>query len=94
MGFSHNPELKKIEFLVASTNKKRLLSKENLKKAFQLFDKDGSGYVSPEEVKAILGMGKKFSEKVWEQIVEQVDKNKDGQISFEEFEQMMNKFLS
>ena len=28
-----------IEFLFASTNKKKLLSKENLKRAFQLFDK-------------------------------------------------------
>ena len=78
---------------MASANKKKLLSKDNLKKAFQLFDKDGSGFVSPEEIKAVLGIGKHFSEKVWEQIVEEVDKNKDGQISFEEFEQMMGKFL-
>jgi len=64
-----------------------------MKKAFEIFDKDGSGYVSPEEIKGILGIGKKISEKVWEQVVAQVDKNKDGQISYEEFESMMNKFL-
>lgn len=28
-----------IEFLIASTNKQKLLSKDNLKRAFQLFDK-------------------------------------------------------
>lgn len=28
-----------LEFLLASTNKKKILSRENLKKAFQLFDK-------------------------------------------------------
>ncbi len=28
-----------VEFLIASTNKKKVLSKENLKRAFQLFDK-------------------------------------------------------
>eukprot|EP00829_Urostomides_striatus_P014491 TRINITY_DN4306_c0_g1_i3.p1 TRINITY_DN4306_c0_g1~~TRINITY_DN4306_c0_g1_i3.p1 ORF type:complete len:484 (-),score=139.28 TRINITY_DN4306_c0_g1_i3:11-1462(-) len=42
------------EFLMASTNKKKLLSKENLKKAFDLFDKDSSGTISADEVKTCL----------------------------------------
>ncbi len=29
----------KVEYLIASTNKKKVLSKDNLKRAFQLFDK-------------------------------------------------------
>ena len=41
----------------------------------------------------ILGLGKRFSEKVWENVIKEVDQNSDGQISFEEFEQMMNRFL-
>jgi Ca2+-binding EF-hand superfamily protein len=37
-----------------------LLSKEKLKAAFQLFDKDGSGAISANEVRDILvGHGKK-----------------------------------
>lgn len=78
---------------MASVNKTSLLSKENLKRAFQLFDKDGGGTISADEVKTILGFGKQFSEKVWEQVIAQVDQNSDGQISFEEFEKMMAKFL-
>lgn len=82
-----------VEFLLASTNKKKLLSKENLRKAFQLFDKDKSGLISAEEIKVILGLGKKFSEDVWMKVISEVDQNSDGQISFEEFEKMMSKFL-
>jgi len=79
--------------LIASTNKKNLLSKENLKRAFQLFDKDGSGGITPEEIKQILGIGKQAESEIWLKLVSQVDKNSDGTISFEEFEKMMNKFL-
>lgn len=53
---------------------------------------DGNGFISAEEIKAVLGLGKEFSEDVWEQVVNEVDQNNDGQISFEEFESMMKKF--
>ena len=32
------------EFVTAAFNKKRLLSQENLQKAFRLFDREGKGY--------------------------------------------------
>eukprot|EP00830_Metopus_es_P017914 TRINITY_DN6067_c0_g2_i2.p1 TRINITY_DN6067_c0_g2~~TRINITY_DN6067_c0_g2_i2.p1 ORF type:complete len:423 (+),score=78.40 TRINITY_DN6067_c0_g2_i2:63-1271(+) len=89
----HNGFIDYSEFLVASTNKTKVLSKENLKRAFQLFDKDGSGSISGEEIKHILGFGKKFSETVWNKVIAEVDQNSDGTISFDEFEKMMNKFL-
>jgi len=40
-----------------------------------------------------LGLGKRFSEDVWEDVIKEVDQNKDGHVSFEEFEHMMNQFL-
>lgn len=46
-----------IEWIVATINKEKLLSKEKLKAAFQLFDTDGSGAISSEEVKEILSRG-------------------------------------
>ena len=82
-----------IEFLIAAANKKKLLSKENLKRAFELFDKDGNGTISADEVKQILGVGKRFAENIWESVIKEIDINSDGQISFEEFEEMMNRFL-
>jgi len=42
----------------------------------------------------ILGKGKKFSEEIWKEIVSQMDINKDGEISYEEFEAMMLKFAN
>lgn len=41
----------------------------------------------------ILGFGQRFSENVWEEVIKEVDQNSDGQISYEEFSSMMNKFL-
>lgn len=43
--------------MVATINKEKLLSTEKLRAAFQLFDKDGSGSISSEEVKEILCSG-------------------------------------
>jgi len=57
-----------------------------------MFDKDGDGFISPDEVKIILGAGKNFSENIWIQVISEVDQNNDGLISFEEFEFMMSKF--
>jgi calcium-dependent protein kinase len=42
------------EFLVASTNHKSLLSNSRLKAAFKMFDKDGSGKITQEEIRAVL----------------------------------------
>ena len=49
--------------------------------------------ISADELKIILGVGKQFSEKVWEDLIKQVDQNGDRQISFDEFDKMMVKFL-
>jgi calcium-dependent protein kinase len=42
------------EFIVASANEKALLSNERLAAAFKMFDKDGSGSITPSEIKAVL----------------------------------------
>lgn len=61
--------------------------------AFNLFDKDGSGSISADEVKSVLGVGKNIDEKIWNEIVREVDENGDGEISFLEFKIMMEKLL-
>jgi Ca2+-binding EF-hand superfamily protein len=40
-----------------------------------------------------LGFGKQISESAWTDIVKQVDENGDGKISYEEFKEMMMKFM-
>ena len=42
------------EFLTAAVNKQRLLSQENLKMAFRMFDTDNSGTITENEMKQIF----------------------------------------
>ena len=82
-----------VEFLLAAANKEKMLSKQNLTRAFDIFDTDKSGKISADKVKEILGMGRKIDESVWGKIINEVDLNSDGEISFDEFQEMMNKFI-
>lgn len=49
------------EFVVASMNEKTILTNEKLLAAFKMFDKDNSGSISAEEIKAALGFGQNLS---------------------------------
>lgn len=82
------------EWIVATINKEKLLSKEKLKAAFTLFDVDGSGAISSEEVKEILCKGQKIDEKVWKEIIDEVDIDGNGEIDFGEFSTMMKKLIT
>ena len=73
------------EWVVATMDKRKLLSDEKLSTAFKLFDKDNGGTISAKEVKDVLGIGKNISEEVWNEIVKEVDGDGDGEISFLEF---------
>jgi calcium-dependent protein kinase len=58
-----------------------------------LYDKDGSGAISTDELKEVLGVGAQISEDVWDKIISEVDENGDGEVSFEEFKTMMQRLL-
>ena len=47
----HNGTIDYAEWLVATVDKEKLLTEEKLKAAFNLFDTDGGGTISIEEVK-------------------------------------------
>jgi calcium-dependent protein kinase len=82
------------EWVVATMDKKKLLTNEKLEVAFNLFDKDGGGSISANEVKEVLGIGKNIDEAIWNEIIHEVDGNGDGEISFLEFKTMMQKLLT
>jgi calcium-dependent protein kinase len=78
------------EFLRASLNKQKILTLENLQYAFNLFDKDSSGKISLNELSHILGNDKeKKNDKIFKEMISNIDINGDGEISFEEFKTMM-----
>lgn len=88
-----NGEIDYSEWIIATVNKKKLLSDDKLQAAFDMFDKDGSGAISPDEIKEVLGIGKKFDDTIWTDIIGEVDDNGDKEISFDEFKDMMVKMM-
>jgi calcium-dependent protein kinase len=83
------------EFLRATLDKEKLLSRENIKIAFDLFDQDSSGFISKEELRNVLGRGqsKDVPDNVWASIIKEIDSNSDGEISFDEFYEVMSKLI-
>ena len=84
------------EFLACSINKDKILRNDNLKICFNEFDTDGSGKISVDEISAIFKRGNNQNEDEMEQfknMIKQADENGDGEISFEEFQDIMNKFF-
>jgi len=75
------------EFISASIEKNIYLNEEKLKDAFKLFDADGSGKISRAEIAKILHLDKNSKE--IDNILVKLDTNKDGEIDFEEFLNMM-----
>ena len=71
-----------------------LLSDKYLRLAFNSYDKDGSQLLSVDEIKKALGLieGNEDNE-VIKNIIKEIDLNGDGQISFDEFKQLMLKVV-
>ena len=79
------------EFITAAYNRELLLSKTNLDIAFKMFDQDGNGSISMDELKSVFASGSASgkTEDVWQQIIASADTNQDGVIDFSEFEAAM-----
>eukprot|EP01015_Nassula_variabilis_P004025 TRINITY_DN1276_c0_g1_i1.p1 TRINITY_DN1276_c0_g1~~TRINITY_DN1276_c0_g1_i1.p1 ORF type:complete len:159 (-),score=26.13 TRINITY_DN1276_c0_g1_i1:118-594(-) len=82
------------EFVTASINRQKMLTKKRLEAVFKIFDKDGNGSITPQELKAILGsQSNQLNNELLDQIIGEVDENNDGEISYKEFKEMMFKML-
>ena len=64
---------------------KKVITEDRLAKAFKMFDKDGNGKLSIEEIIEVFG----GEENYWKKVIEDVDLNKDGQVDYKEFKLMM-----
>ena len=70
-----------------------LLTKQRLRTAFDMFDRDGGGTISADEIREVLGVGKKIDEKIWDDIIAEADIDGSGNIDFDEFSKMMKSLL-
>ena len=84
------------EFLTATMNREKILSKQNLELAFKTFDKDGSGTISVDEISQIFNQSTQntVDKSVFEQILKEADENGDGEISLDEFKAIMTSFIN
>merc|ERR1740121_3181598 len=79
------------EFLAATLDKKLYIQEDVCWAAFRVFDRDGNGKISKEEILEVLGDGD-VANMCMQDIVElmkDVDANGDGEIDFSEFMHMM-----
>jgi len=68
------------------------LKEEKLWACFKMFDKDGNGKISADELREVLGTDEAFMHDIsyWEQMVKEADLNGDGEIDYNEFIKMMS----
>jgi calcium-dependent protein kinase len=91
MDVSRSGEVEYNEFLAATLSTQKKLDKPSIKTAFQTLDRDGNGYVDVNDLKAILGKDKAYTEKELAEIVEHTGYAKDGKLYFADFMKLMVK---
>ncbi|NP_001311517.1 calcium-dependent protein kinase 5 [Capsicum annuum] len=78
------------EFIAATIHLNKLDREEHLMAAFQYFDKDGSGYITVDELQQACA-DHNITDVLFEDIIREVDQDTDGRIDYGEFVAMMQK---
>ena len=83
----HNGSIAYTELLAVCMKKSHYLKQEKLYEAFSVFDKDNTGFIDRENIINVLKneMKEEDIEKVVDDIIKNLDENKDGKISYKEF---------
>ncbi|KRW98898.1 Protein kinase-like domain [Pseudocohnilembus persalinus] len=63
------------EFLMAAISREQMLSRQKIEMAFKMFDSDGNGQITREELQSLIG---EIDDSFWKQILQECDTNKDG----------------
>ena len=67
-------------------------AEEEMLEAFKVFDSDGNGNISADELRQIMAnLGEKLTDEEVDEMVKEADIDGDGQINYEEFVRMMFK---
>ncbi|KAL9702333.1 hypothetical protein quinque_005851 [Culex quinquefasciatus] len=65
-------------------------NEDQLQEAFRIFDRDGNGRISAEELRvALRSFGEQLTEEELEELLREADVNSDGQIDYGEFVRMI-----
>ena len=79
------------EFLWMMAQKaSELAAEDDIREAFRVFDRDGNGYISKEEMRAVMmNIGETVTDDECSQFIHEADVDGDGKINYEEFCTMM-----
>ncbi|KAM5350957.1 hypothetical protein ACJ41O_003680 [Fusarium nematophilum] len=79
------------EFLVLMAKKRKEVDNEQeLLAAFKVFDRDGTGTISAEELRHVMNsIGEEFTQEEIDDMMKEADQNGDGTIDYKEFKQIM-----
>lgn len=85
--FDNSGTLSFPEFIALMVQKKRNAETDShLRIAFQFFDRNGDGYISPDELRSVLQKhGKNITQHETETLLRSVDMDHDGKLNYEEF---------
>eukprot|EP00092_Neocalanus_flemingeri_P091157 GFUD01115535.1.p1 GENE.GFUD01115535.1~~GFUD01115535.1.p1 ORF type:complete len:153 (+),score=53.11 GFUD01115535.1:136-594(+) len=86
-----NGTIEFVEFLSMMARKMREPDRdEGLQNTFRVFDKDGNGFISPAELRHVMtNLGVKLTNEEVDEMISEADMNKDGQVDYQEFVNMM-----
>ena len=82
------------EFIAAATDKIALLNDSNLKAAFAVLDEDGNGRITTKELKGKFQADPNDNDdKMWEEIIRQIDTDNCNAITWGEFKAYMSRAM-
>ena len=81
------------EFIAAAVDKELVLNDNNLKEGFNFFDKNKNGLINLEDLRLVFMKFKGFSFEEFNSIVSDVDVDKNKEIDFEEFKNVMKSIV-
>ena len=78
------------EWQTIAISRRKILSDEQLRWAFNYFDQDGCGIISLDHFKRVLKIpDDQFDTVYWSNLIKEVDKDWEVTINFEQFKKMM-----
>ncbi|CAD8125723.1 unnamed protein product [Paramecium sonneborni] len=80
------------EFITATINKEKSLSRQRIEQSFKLFDLDGNGLITKQELNELFD--EEIDEEMWQEILDQCDNDNDGMINLNEFINLLENKIS